>query len=56
MLLSATTNNNVDSIGNDKNSNILDVKTSKISKGLLRFFFSEPKGEHERVSTFLDAH
>lgn len=56
MFLLAATNNNVNSISHDKNCNILDVKTLEVSKGLLRFFFSEPKGEHEIVFTILVAH
>lgn len=56
IFLSATTNSNVNSISNDKTCNTVDVKTFKVRKGLLRFFFSEPKGEHQIVFTFLVAH
>lgn len=36
-------------------TNILDVKTLEVSKGL-EIVFSEPKGEHEIAFTFLVAH
>lgn len=55
MFLSATTNNNVNSTSHGKNCNILGVQTLEVSKSLEKFF-SEPKGEHEIVFTFLVAY
>lgn len=48
MFLPDTINNNINSIINYKNFNFLTVKTPEVNDPL-RFFFSEPKGEHEAI-------